>query len=55
MHVSLTVLSFLIDGNQPKTFQWVKLNIVSTEKCKQSGWGGAIGDDNICVASEVLW
>ena len=39
---------------QPKTLQWIKLPIVSTEKCKQSGWwSGAIGDDNICVASET--
>ena len=47
---------FFIEGEQPKTLQWVKLPIVSTEKCKQSGWSDAgitIGDDNICVATET--
>ena len=56
LHGSLTVLSHLIEGEQPKTLQWIKIPIVSTEKCKQSGWSDAgitIGDDNICVASET--
>ena len=58
LHVSLTnnYAIFFIEGEQPKTLQWVKLPIVSTEKCKQSGWSDAgitIGDDNICVATET--
>merc|ERR1711879_699706 len=47
-----------LKGEQPKTLQWIKIPIVSTEKCKQSGWSDAgitIGDDNICVASEGGW